>query len=66
MKISDISSKLLIPIMIVAIFIALDEQSKPNKNVYISIIAIVVFIFGMMKLSSKTPSKNPENQDDNV
>lgn len=66
MKISVISTKLLIPIMIVAIFTAINEQSKPNKNVYITIIAIVVFMFGMMKLSSKTPSKNFENQDDNV
>ncbi len=58
--------KFLIPIMIVAICIAFYEQSKPDKNVYIIIIAIVIFMFGMMKLSAKTPSKNQENEDENV
>lgn len=56
--------KLLIPIMIVAIVIAFYEQSKENANVYIQIIAIVIFMFGMMKLSAKTPSKNDDNLDD--
>ena len=28
--------------------------------------AIVVFMFGMMRLSSKTPSKNQEKEEDNV
>jgi hypothetical protein len=58
--------KLLIPIMIVAICFAFYEQSKADKNVFIIIIAIVIFMFGMMKLSAKTPSKNQESEDDNV
>ena len=58
--------KLLIPIMIITICIAFYEQSKDDKNVYIIIIAIVIFMFGMMKLSAKTPSKNQENEDENV
>ncbi len=52
--------------MIIAILIAFYEQSSENKNVYISVIAIAVFMFGMMKLSAKTPSKNQDKEDDNV
>jgi hypothetical protein len=58
--------KLLLPIMIIAILIAFYEQSLENKNVYISVIAIGVFMFGMMKLTVKTPSKNQDKEDDNV
>ena len=58
--------RLLIPIMIIAIFIAFYEQSSEDKNVYIMIIAIVVFMFGMMRLSSRTPSKSQDKEDKNV
>jgi hypothetical protein len=58
--------KLLLPIMIIAIIIAFYEQSLDKKNVYISVVAIAVFMFGMMKLSAKTPSKNQDKEDDNV
>lgn len=58
--------KLLLPIMIIAILIAFYEQSLENKNVYISVVAIAVFMFGMMKLSAKTPSKNQDKEEDNV
>jgi hypothetical protein len=59
-------NKLLIPIMIIAIYFAISEQNKSNQNIYIMIIAIAIFMFGMMKLSAKTPSKNPENEENNV
>ncbi len=52
--------------MIVAIILAIYEQSKADKNVYIMIIAIVIFMFGMMRLSAKTPSKNQDKEEDNV
>jgi hypothetical protein len=52
--------------MIVAIIIAFYEQTSEEKNVYITIIAIAVFMFGMMQLSSKTPSKNQEKEEDHV
>ena len=58
--------KLLLPIMIIAILIAFYEQSLDKKNVYISVVAIAVFMFGMMKLSAKTPSKNQNKEEDNV
>lgn len=58
--------KLLLPIMIIAIVIAFYEQSLEKKNVYILIVAIAVFMFGMMKLSAKTPSKNQDKEEDDV
>lgn len=51
-------------IMILAISIALYEQVSEEKNIYITVIAIVVFMFGMMQLSAKTPSKNQEKEED--
>ncbi|KIA86370.1 hypothetical protein [Flavobacterium sp. AED] len=58
--------KFLIPIMIVAIIIALYEQVNAEKNVYVMVVAIVVFMYGMMQLSAKTPSKNQDKEDENV
>jgi nitrate/nitrite transporter NarK len=58
--------KIVIPILILAILVVLYEQRSAQKNVYIMVIAIVVFMFGMMRLSSKTPSKNQEKEEDNV
>ncbi|OUD35868.1 hypothetical protein [Flavobacterium sp. FPG59] len=58
--------KLILPIMVVAISVALYEQVSANKNIYVMAVAIVVFMMGMMQLSAKTPSKNQENKDDNV
>ena len=58
--------KIVIPILILVILVALYEQRSAQKNVYIMVIAIVIFMFGMMRLSSKTPSKNQEKEEDNV
>ncbi|WP_395043367.1 hypothetical protein [Flavobacterium sp.] len=52
--------KFLFLIMTVAIFIAFYNQTKEKPNVFITVIAIVVFMFGMMKFSTKLPSKNQE------
>ncbi len=52
--------------MIVAIIVALYQQASAEKNVYIMVVAIVVFMIGMMKLSAKTPSKNQDKEDENV
>ncbi len=52
--------------MVIAICVAFFEQNKSDKNVYIIIIAIAIFMLGMMKLSAKTPSKNQDNEGDNV
>lgn len=52
--------------MIIAIIVALYEQVKEDKNVYVLVIAIVVFMYGMMRLSAKTPSKNQDKEEDDV
>jgi hypothetical protein len=52
--------------MIIAITLALYEQVSAEKNVYIMVVAIVVFMIGMMQLSAKTPSKNQEKEEENV
>jgi len=57
--------KFLFPIMFFAAFYAIYEQSKSKPNVFITVLAIVIFMFGMMRLSAKTPSKNEPNDDDN-
>lgn len=58
--------KFLIPIMVFAITIALYEQSNEQANVYIIVIAIIIFMYGMIKLSAKTPSKNQEKEEHDV
>lgn len=56
--------------MVFAIGVALYEQTSSDKNVYVMVSAIVIFMMGMMRLSSKTPSKNQDkdenNDEDNV
>ena len=57
--------KLYIPIMIIAGGAALYEQSKASPNIYIMIGAIVLFMYGMMRLTAKVPSKNQDNSEEN-
>ena len=52
--------------MIVAIAVALYEQVSAEKNIYIMVIAMAVFMYGMMQLSAKTPSKNQEKEEEDV
>jgi arginine exporter protein ArgO len=47
-----------------AAFVALFEQSKAQPNMIIMIGCIVIFMFGMMKLMSKVPSKNLKNDNE--
>jgi hypothetical protein len=56
--------KFLLPLMIVAIIAGLYEQTKEKPNLYIMSIAIVVFMYGMMQLSAKTPSKHSETEEE--
>lgn len=58
--------KLVLPFMLVAIIVGLFEQSKDKPNIYILCGTILVFMYGMMQLSAKTPSKNQEENEDNV
>ena len=58
------SKKLVIPFTLLAIIVGLYEQSKAKPNIYILCIAIVIFMYGVMKLSARTPSKNQEEKED--
>ncbi|SHL87975.1 hypothetical protein SAMN05444366_1893 [Flavobacterium saccharophilum] len=53
-------------IMILAISVALYEQVSEEKNIYIMVIAIAVFMYGMMQLSTKIPSKNQDKEEQDV
>ncbi|WP_243636314.1 hypothetical protein [Flavobacterium aquariorum] len=63
---NEMMKKFMILLMVLAIGVALYEQTSADKNVYVMVIAIVIFMMGMMKLSSKTPSKNQDKEEDNV
>ena len=52
--------------MLIAFLVAFFEQQKTHANVYITVGAIVVFMYGMMRLSAKTPSKNQDKEEENV
>ena len=58
--------KFYVPTVLIVIAVAFYEQTATDKNVYVSVIAMAVFMFGMMRLSAKTPSKNPEKEEENV
>ena len=58
--------KIVLLIMAIAIGVAFYKQTAADKNVYITVIAVVIFMMGMMRLSSKTPSKNQDNNEDDV
>lgn len=47
----------------IAFIVAFYNQRQEKPNVIITVIAVVIFMFGMMKLSSKIESKNKENDE---
>lgn len=49
-------------LLFAAAFLALYEQSKAEPNVILMVIAIIVFMIGIMRLMAKVPSKS-ENKD---
>ena len=56
--------KLVIPFVLVAIIVGLYEQTKEKPNVYVLCITIVIFMYGIMKLSTKITSKNQEEKEE--
>lgn len=50
--------------MIIAGVAALYEQSKSSPNIYIMVGAIIIFMYGMMRLTAKVPSKNQDNSEE--
>jgi len=61
---SALMRKLLIPFIFVAIIVGLFEQSKSKPNIYILCAAVAIFMYGMMQLTSKVPSKKEEDEKD--
>ncbi|GGB64961.1 hypothetical protein GCM10007424_01080 [Flavobacterium suaedae] len=54
-------------LMFIAAFVALYEQSKAESNVIVMIIAMVIFVIGLMRLMNKVPSKSErKNEDDEI
>lgn len=53
--------KLLAGLVIVAIAVAFYEQSKEKPNVFIMAGAVIIFMYGVMRLSAKIPGKNDED-----
>ncbi|WP_366187338.1 hypothetical protein [Flavobacterium ovatum] len=55
-----------IVIMVLAILVILVEYYSTEKMIYLRVGAIVVFMYGMMQLSAKTPSKNQNKEEDDI
>ena len=55
--------KILFPITIIALLAAFYIPKNGKLNLIFTVIAVVIFMFGMMKLSAKIPSKNKEDDD---
>ena len=52
--------------MLLAFAVAFWNQKNEKPNVIITVIAVVIFMYGMMQLSAKTPSKNKEEDDTTI
>ncbi|PJE44331.1 MAG: hypothetical protein CUR32_01770 [Flavobacterium sp.] len=53
--------KVFLLIMVLAIAVGIYEQTQDQPNVFKLIAAMVLLMFGLMKLSEKIPSKDSEN-----
>ena len=51
--------------MVLAIVVGIYEQAQDQPNVFKLIAAMVLLMFGLMKLSEKIPSKDSENDNRN-
>ncbi len=58
--------KNMIPMMLIAFLVAFYEQQKENSNVYIVAGAVVIFMYGMLRLSAKVSSKYQDKNEDEV
>ena len=57
--------KVFLLIMGLAIAVGIYEQTQDQPNVFKLIAAMVLLMFGLMKLSEKIPSKDSENDNRN-
>lgn len=49
-------------IIIAGLALAFYEQSKPQPNPIIMAVAVIAFMFGIMKLSAKIPSRHKDDE----
>ena len=49
--------------MLLTVALLIWQQTKDQPSVWIQIPAIIIFFFGMSRLSAKTPSKNQEKEE---
>ena len=52
--------------MLIAAGFAFYEQTKPQPNLYVTIVAVAILMFGIMQFSSKVPSKNQDKNENDV
>lgn len=53
-------------LMVAGIALAFYAQGLTPKNIWLTVIGVVLFMGGMMWLSARTPSKNQSEDDDEV
>lgn len=53
-------------LMVAGVALAFYGQSLTPANLWMTLAGVVVFMMGMMWLSSKTPSKNQDQNDDEI
>ncbi|MBA4154675.1 hypothetical protein [Flavobacterium sp.] len=58
--------KLIIPLLLIAVFFAFYTPKESNYQVYIKVAAIVILMIGVMKLMQKVPSKNQDKEEEDV
>lgn len=58
--------KIIIPIMVIAVFFAFYTPNESNYHIYVKVGAIVILMIGVMKLMEKVPSKNQDKEDDKI
>jgi len=55
--------KLALPLIIIALIIGAYEYTQEKPNIFIVCIVIVIFMYGMMLLNAKIPSKFSDEKD---
>jgi hypothetical protein len=59
--------KVFVPIVLIAAFFAFyTPKEASNYSIYIKVAAIIIVMIGVMKLMQKVPSRNQENNDDEI
>lgn len=58
--------KWILPLMLIAFVIAFANQRSEKPNVFVTVLAVVIFMYGMMQLSANTSSKNQDNDDEKI